>query len=541
MHTRGVVYKSLLLALIAGAWPADPGHAQAAVDVTVRSRLMTAAVSPSGGISGLFLTDPGKPWLLYRDSKSEEPRRIAFGEFRRSYEYGAPAGLVFADPRLYVYDASTRKVWSHLVHSEAKAEDEFITRLSKHPSHIAVSPHGLVAVIQDQEVFFLQKEKEPIRYPRSRFPQPIDLAFSSWNTLHVLDAVRNTLVSITFRRQADGQIVFEHEASLPVPEDGVQRKWRGMSIYEGVAYLVDETAVYAYLESDKRLVPVAMRADDRNPIQGLALTYDRLYALHADHIASYRRAQPVDLALEGGPVESQRALLALYRYLQRAGLLLTRTVRARSEQTRVNDFLFANGVLLVPSARTTRASTPQPPSTEETNFMELFCSMNAQVCREGEREQPRSLKMIVRKGSEVRIPLVQVLSRLGREHVELDGLPLAEHLAWRVPTTDLRKQAETLLLKLNPGWTQEDVLQRKNGAAILPVEHWTVIVAVPASDFRNRSSALWSLAHGYAGASLYGREGFTAQSGSLPLAQPPPAAISTDCQTLKQADRKSVV
>jgi hypothetical protein len=507
---------------------------------------MTAAVSELKGqvFPGLFITEPGTGWVLYRPSAPPEPERISFDEFERKYQFQAPAALGFADPRLYVYDAGSHSVVTLQMRGEdVKQQVELVSKLPKQPSHMAVSPHGLVAVLQDGEVFFLQRDMDPIRYTRNRFLQPIDLAFSSWDTLEMLDGARNTLVTITFRRQTSGEIDFEDERTLPAPEEGANHRWVGMSIYQGLVYLADQDAVYAYLAADRQLVPVALRAERRDPIRHMALTDRSLYLLHADHIRRYPRAQAVDLALEGGPFESQRALLAFYRYLEQTGLLLTRSVRVRAAAP-LEQVLFENRVLVTPvthppdrvSLAMATGKKPERVWAEERAFMEIFCGLNPQACPAAGRS---SLRMPIAQGSTLRIPRVEVLARLSRESIQLNGLSVRDHATWRVPSADLRKEANSLLEKLNPRWTEKEMSGRTSGPANVPVEHWTVIAAVPVPDYRDRNSALWKFAGAYAGAHIYGREGFAAQKAlSLSAAQPPPSpAPSADCQTLKDARR----
>jgi len=556
MHAMRLVSMALFVLLLATA--SSKAFAQTAIpsprprDLILDTRLernstryrdMAGAASSKGGFApGLFLTEPGTGWVLYRPSAPVERDWIRFDEFQRTYEFQDPTGLAFADPRLYVYDAPTRTVSSLLLRGEKpKPEVELISRLPREPSHMAVSPHGLVAVIQNGEVFFLQKDSEPIPYPRTRFQDPIDLAFSSWNTLEVLDAARNTLVSITFRRLTSGALEFEDERSLPAPEEGAEHRWLGMSIFDGIVYLADESTVYAYLAADQQLVPVAIRTDAKDPIRKLALTGQSLHLLHAEGIRRYPRAQPVDLALEGGPAVSQRALFAFYRYLHENGLLLTRSVRVRMPDQRLDTFLFDNGVLVAPvsapgerdSRALTKAQMAAAPSLEEQAFLGIFCSMNPlPACRTAGRSL--SLRMIVPQNAEIRIPRVQLLRRLGKQEVELDGRTADEEVSWRVPSPELRAQALRIVRKLNPAVSEAEMAKRTKGTVTVPIELWTVTAAVPVPDYRDRSSPLWALARQYARTRVYGREGFTAQT-SQSLTAPPPDGGSPDCQTLKAA------
>jgi len=513
--------------------------------VSAEMRMCAAVTSYEGGrLSGLFLTEPGTGWIRYRRSEPDEPERIGFDGFERMYRFQDPLGIIFADPRLYVYDGANRTIWSLLLQGKStKYEAELVSRLAEHPTHIAVSPHGLVAVIEGNEVVFLQQGVEPVRYHRSRFTAPIDLAFSAWNTLQVLDGARNSLVSITFSRLKDGQVLFEREGELPVPDGEGDRSWQGMSIYEGLVYLADERAVYAYLASDQKLVPVATRSDAQGSIRQLALTYESLYLLEPDHVHRYPRTQPVDFALEEGPFESQRALMALYAYLGRKGLLPTREVRARQADQRLEELLFENDVLLVPrvaeaaryerSART--ESKGKDPSAEEREFTELLCRLNEGLCTSSPpRGDQTTLETRVPQGTRLQVPWIEIVRRLSKEQVDLDGQSPQAHAEWRVPSAEFRKKTDTAeLSRMNPGWSEQDLSRRTKGTATVPVEKWTAIAAVPAPEFDDRTSELWSLTRRYAGLQPYGREAFTEQAArSLPI-QPPPPDVGPACQKLK--------
>src|SRR5687768_6710720 len=92
----------LLLVWWLAAWPGydHPGYGQDPIltpppGAPDTARSITAAVTELKGqlFSGLFITEPGTGWVLYRPSKPVEPPRIGFEEFERKYRFGAPAGL----------------------------------------------------------------------------------------------------------------------------------------------------------------------------------------------------------------------------------------------------------------------------------------------------------------------------------------------------------------------------------------------------------------------------------------------------------------
>lgn len=519
-----------------------------------RQRVMAAAVTscPHEPFSGLFLTGPFG-WILYRRSLRDEPERIEFDQFDKyCHCFQEPRGIVFADPRLYVYDGAQKMVYSLLLCGDSKREPkpELISRLPDHPTHIAVSPNGLVAVIVGGEVVFLQQEARPVHYMRSRFRAPIDLAFSAWNKLQVLDGSRNALVSITFSQLDDGRITFEEENELTVPQGDTGQTWQAMTTYEGLVYLADQKTIYAYLASDNRLVPVATRSDSDHPIQELALTHESLYLLQSDHIHRYPRTQPVDVLFEGGPLDSQRALLALYVFLSGRKLLPTRSIVAQRAYESLEELLFDNKVLLVPR----EASAVQfersvgahrsvgRGSAEASEFMTLLCKLNAGVCPTllTADAEPPSLTMPVAQGTRLEVPWLQMISRLSRDEIFLNGQTLVVHADSRVPSRELREKANTsLLLRLNPEWTEQDLSERKRGPAVVPAEKWTAVAAVPVPDFENNASELWSLTRQYAGVRLYSRQAFTRQSAKSLLLQPALSSAATDaCKTLqKERDR----
>lgn len=554
-------------ALVAGLAPAHRTAAQAAVEtVATGGRVMAAVVSEYelGLLSGLFLTDPESGWILFRRSRDDEPARIPFSEFERQYEFQNPTGMVFAEPRLYVYDAATQTVSSILVQGrEYKAETRKISRLREHPTHIAVSPHGLVAVIEEGEVVFLQEDHEPVRYERLRFADPIDLAFSAWDTLEVLDGVRNALVSITFSRLKSGEILFNEEGEVPVPRVDRGQRWQAMAIYEGLVYLADQTTVYAYLAADRSLVPVTppsgapRRVRDHRLLSRpgdprsapstsqLALTRESLYLLESDHIRRLPRAQPVDLALEGGPLDSQWALMAAYTYLRRNDVLPTQHILARRTYERLDEFLVENGVLLVAGTVSAAPRRSRKESYggagEEQEFLKLLCDLNTNFCRESGapgRSPSLSLATRVPQRTELVVPWVQLTSRLGRKTVDLGGENLRNAVERWIPSPELREKVDdALLLRLNPGWKERDLQERRKGTATVPVELWTAMPAVPASDYRDPGSPLWALTRRYGGVEVFGREVFTEQAArSRPL--PPPPPDDADCETLRQKHRE---
>jgi len=514
-------------------------------------RVMAAAVTSQERNlpSGLFLTDPESGWIRFRHSLQDEPDLIGFDQFEEYlYSFKEPWAVVFADPLLYVYDGADRIIWSVEFTGgyKQKPKPELITGFRQHPSHIAVSPHGLVAAMEGNYVVFLQRERPPAYYKQRRFLEPIDLAFSSWDTLQVLDGSCNCLTSITFSRLKEGQVVFEKESEAIVPPDAGQT-WQAMSIYEGLVYLADQTTVYAYLASDQRLVPVARIPAQQSPIRQLALTRESLYLLQQDHIRRYPRKQPVDFVLEGGPLDSQRVLLALYVYLNGSNLLPTRRIVAQRPYERLEEFLFDNKVLLVPREASAvqfersigaRRSVGRA-SPEVSEFMTLLCKLNAGFCPAPTTPdaQPASLTMPIARGTELKAPAIQVISRLGTDDIDLNGQGLEAHADYRVPSRELREKVNTsLLLRLNPSWADQELWSRTRGPAVVPAEKWTAIAAVPVPEFENKGTSLWSLAERYKefGARLYAREGFTRQTARSLLLQPQLSSTTTDaCRTLQ--------
>jgi len=507
-------------------WPrevAEPERLELSmVDPTSRIATITAADGSPGRTapSGLFVVD-GTGQIAFRsDAREGSPARSLppLGSF------DGPSGLEYVDPRLYVYDHATRRIWA--VDLAGDREDRRALELGHgfgRPTHLAVSPHGLIAVTEGEGLFFLQEGHEPIPYEQSLFPDPVGLVFSSWDTVLVMDRDRGSLVTITLTRLKDGSIEFlrEKDSQVPPPDDS---EWRVMTAFEGTAYLVSGTAVYAWIEADAQLIPVASLHPEHREVRQIALSRETLYLLDGDHLDTLPRPQPVDLALEGGPAESGQALAAFYRYLRERNLLPVRRILARRTEP-LESLLLAEGVLVAASslagdpeirvyddlgkgsvrqsARKGREEAPERP------WQELVCDLNEGLCRAG--GEPGEL--VVDQGRELTVPDLRIDSRLGRERILLEGRPLGWYLERLVfsPEFVARAQSPDLIRTLNPnleGLADGEIAGLTAASVVVPAEKWQVTAAVPAADYADRESPLWRLVEGFERVSVFSREGY---------------------------------
>ncbi len=521
------------------ALPAEEG----APPIDFESRSPTRIVAIAGGVSdlkrgrlsGLFVADH-RGTIFYHSSAGAAPHDDTVEKFQPIDRFFEPTGLAFAEPVLYVFDNRTRTLWSiDLGGDVTERRARSFDRRPAPPRHMAVSPHGLLAVIEEGRVVFLDEDAPATRYERSRFRQPIGLAFSSWDTLQVLDGVRG-LVTITFRRLKGRELEFvaEGEEESKGPGDG----WRAMAVHSGVVYLAAEDRVFAYLESDKALIPALPTRAGYDRISQIALTREDLYLLDEwGQLRRVPRPQPVDLALEGDAASSQDALLAFYWYLAEREMLPVREALARRRFASIEDFLAEEGVLLAPAALAgeeagirvygkgpPRAGARQPgaasarPSAGTPTWNELICWFNRELCA-----RSASGPAGIEQGQRLTVPDLKIARRLGRERIVLEGQPLSWYLERLVFAPELRERAgEELVERLNPELAKGGhLLQLDRGLVAVPVERWTVTAAVPAADFQERSSGLWALEERFEGVSLISRSAYVEQAArSLPLPAP---------------------
>jgi hypothetical protein len=464
--------------------------------------------------------------------------------------------MAFADPLLYVYDENTRRIWTLDVSKEgSEPRSEFEPRTAV-PSHMAVSPEGrLVATLEGRELVFQQAGMEPVRYSESQFPDPTGLAFSAWDTVQVLDRARGALVTITFNRLKGGALDFfpERESSETALSEP---RWRAMTVFEGTVYLADGSRVFAYMRSDDLLIPILGIERGHEEISQIALTRDELFLLDDDHLGVLPRPQPVDLTLDGSPEASQAALLEFYWYLAREKLLPVREVLVRRDYKRLADFLLAENVVLTPitndSDREIRVlqSMRKPGETNRpklelasNDWNDLFCWLNSQLAPGLCANAPGPvLDEAMSSGTTVWLPDLVINRRLTRETILIEGESLETYVDRLVFAPELRKRVTPeLILRLNPNFSKvpaEQVYGIRSGSVVIPVEKWAVTAAVPALEYSDFESELWTTMRRFDGVSLYARSSFATKSlAAAPYPHPRPAP-PVPCDELKEHWKK---
>ena len=281
-----------------------------------------------------------KPAVCSTGTKPDE-RRGSSSTSSRDVKFDQRWGSC-SRPRLYVYAASSAAWCPSSCVGRAEAGVELISGC---PGSPATSPFRPTAWCRDPGRRRLLPERtraDPVF--TSTFPDPIALAFSSG---HPRGAGRGAqhAVSITFAASY-GELAFE-TTKLPAPEEGARPLARHVHLGR-VVYLVDETAVYAYLASDRRLVPVALRATPRSrSADGPHLREPHL--LHSDHVRRYPRTQPSTSPGRRPRREPARLARAL-RLPARNGLLARAHDPRPERERRLDALLFENGALLTPPA-----------------------------------------------------------------------------------------------------------------------------------------------------------------------------------------------
>lgn len=522
-----------------------------------------SAIAAATDRDGVFVADQYGEIYLYETRPPVETSRLVkdvqLWASLEDWSAGTfePRGLAISYDNLYFFDAGSRRIWSLDLWDPAGARPKSFPVELDNPTYMAVSPHGVAAVIDSGQLIFLQHDAEPVYYEISTFERPAGLAFSTWDTLHVLDKARNALVTINFNRLKDGQFRFRPE-SASVVRPSENSEWQAMSVYEGVVYLADRGHVYAYIESEEKLVPVNSRHSLYYGIRDIAITETGMYLLDELGLELVPRAEPVDLVLEGDAISSQNTLTSMYLYLLRHDILPTREVRARNPYQSVEQFLFDQGALIVPpqynapkvryvqdqqkmayqvsktqvmksDPRAQRADKSAMRSQRTTDT--LVCALNADFCN--------GALASVEQDQVLSIPDVRIERQLGRKYVQLSR-PIGDYLSELVISNDYRSKISPAFIKrINRGLAKYDdseIYGVSRGTVVLPVEQWLVTLAVPTGEFADGRSELWSIATMYEGSSLQSRTGFeTQQAHSMPPDDPGGDESSADhCSELQK-------
>lgn len=481
---------------------------------------------------GVFVADDGGR-IHYLPTTGPLSAPVEVEEFGPGYELVTPLGMAFDDPVLYVYEGTSRRLWrvEDARRGELRRPLELDVELER-PTHLAVSPDGLLAVIDRGRLLFLQEGLPQQAYERSEFPDAAGLVFSSWDTLQVLDGARDALVTIVLARYKDGSIAFRSETeSVAGRRDG--ERLVAMTVRDGVVYLATDERVFAL--AGEQLVPVLPQSLRFERILDLAVTSDALWVLDDGFLVAVPRLAPVELVLEGLPEESQAALVELYTQLARRDLLPTRRVRTRRDYDRTEEFLFEQGVLLTPRsepapeirvyaqrkvdrlyAQRKRALEPRP-DPDTATWQDLVCLLNPDLCARGAPEG-------LRQDQELVVPDLPVEHWLSRKQILLER-PLGEELDRLIPSEELRRHVDAdAVRRLNPKRAElsdADLRSADSGIVTLPAETWSVTVAVPPAAYNDEAAELRGLARRFAGVSWRSRTAFVQRSAMSARAQPP--------------------
>lgn len=404
-----------------------------------------------------------------------------------------PTGMVYRDPLLYLYDSNAGRITTlQLAENRVERRERLQGQLIA-PRLLAASPNGLLATIDQQNLVILQQDRPPTTYDK-RFFNVAGLAFSSWNTLHVLG--REAVTTVELARRSDGSIEFVAESPqrLPPPQG---QQWEALDVFDGILYLATREQVYARV--DDRLIPLLPRSLKLDSIRDIGMTRNGVYLLDGTHVKLVPRPDIVTLTFEMQPAAANAAALDFYAYLQQHDLLSLAPLQATRSYASPLELLAEQG--LVP------ADSAGP---------ELSAHASA-VWREGAAAAlPNDSASGIASGEQLEVPQVHVNREISREHIVLDQ-SLREKLDERITTPALRRQiGPDLIRRLNPElavMSDDALLSLRSGAVVLPVETWSITLATPAGHYDDRKSPLWQLLARHHGLSVEPTFAFSRQSG----------------------------
>ena len=141
-----------------GAGRGASGDDEAAAPDGIRA--IAAANSPER--SGLFVADlAGRIYFHAAGAPVHERTKVDALVPRRSGI--RPLGLAYGEPWLYVFDGSSRRVWAIDAWGDEPERPLALGAELSRPSHLAVSPHGVLAVV-DAKKLIVQEAEETVKH-----------------------------------------------------------------------------------------------------------------------------------------------------------------------------------------------------------------------------------------------------------------------------------------------------------------------------------------------------------------------------------------
>lgn len=550
-----IIYTTFLLTAAAGPASAgalalyDPGQVSSIAAV---SNLEEPADQPfRSGLFVSYLGDDGGHIAFFSDrSIAEGYLEYAKPDYR--WEFQSPVAIAAFHTRLLVWDGSSGgELW--LLEPQNEVEDRRLiakTSLEINPSQIAVSPDGLVVVLDESQgqAFWVPLqggEFQPLEFKT----ESRSIAFLSFFEVAVLDRNEQVVEIISFEFDGNEINVTDRDFLLlanKLDEDDFAI-FHSISAKDGVLYIADKSRIYSYLDSTDTLLLAADYSEGLSGIEQFAVSADSFFVVDRNGFEQVTRSIPYGFEFKGGPQESQLALLDLYAYLRSNALLAFEPVPVTRNYKTLEELLIGHRLFIAPwsivSPQTTtrqqvfrkRKAPPRfsfgPYDRQYLSFIRVFCAYNESFC-EGEVSGEVLFKP-VESGSTLTLPNLRTNSKLDYRQVVLRGQSIAQHLNAAVISAENKERVYKSLGKQNRGKVDASdpvSLNQSRGEFRLPFEIWTVRAAISVQDAYGDSRGVLT---DYPGVNSYSLRIATKQkSYSHHLPSDPAVSASTNCQEL---------
>ncbi len=557
----GAACWALTLVLAATAWAQELPRFEVSAMTGGFSRHAAEGELP---FSGLFVAEAATGWIYFQSSWEADPEKLVgsststpaqqldLSKFAVYDRESAPDSLAFSGADLWICSRQASVLWRISLPVAPGQRDLPVVRdsvtlpFAGGSCKLAASRTGVVAVSGPapdrsdglETVWFKPGSGAGWSPAPLAFEDLTDLEFSDDHRLRVLQGASQRLTSLLIYENKDATIAARAEEPRALPARASAVPLTAMATYNGILYLADAQQIYALIDRPDRLalVPVAPSHRSRGAISDITVSLRDLYLLDGGLVDRIERPVPVEVSLRSSAATAQQALVELYRYLGERGLLATRVARASRAAPDLAHWLFAERVLLAPrqhlEAGQESAGKAPPPLPLEDALAPVLCGLNADLCPSGSVP----LDAPVALGQELVLPDLPVRSQLDTRTEILGYETVEQRLESLVFTPELRERVarpETLA-RLNPDFSEAEILAVERGRLTLPVEVWSVAAPVLAADFADPASPLRELERRFPGVALFSYESVAAKASDV-RRQPDETTAEERCATLREA------
>jgi hypothetical protein len=489
-------------------------------------------VPEKGGAASLYIADARKGAIYFSRLERGAPPGLELSRFRQLFrcaDYPKPVALAYLEGKLFVYDLDTSDVLridpSNSALDTPGCQAEKVVDGGKiktllqggtltEPVSLALKRGKETAPAEGRsgaalEIIISGGAGQIVRFDQSSdtarlvpaatsVGSPVRTAFST-DAVVILNEGGQlfSLARADAAQPEAGQGT--SRINLPAQFEAAGSRLKDLVVYRGIYYGINQKQVVVFPEggADGRAAESVhtIEVGDVAPVR-MAVTADRLFFADAasNSVRSLPRPVPVTLSLENELKESTRAQVALYRYLQKHGLLPYRVITAKRQYTRLEPLLVEEQVPLA-GFQSRWGNDIQGDFPDIAAMAELICEINSWGGCAGDRSSRANggtPKLKVEQGQKVLLPDVPLRAILKTSMVSVEK-KIGDLVNERVLLPEHKAQAsEAYVASKNDYESKPDgprLFEVSKGDFYLPATIWHLDVLVNSADLRDESSA----------------------------------------------------